>query len=133
MGMETYVGFSTGTVPPSTWLRYPRLRAEDVNYTGITLCWQRGKNRMLPYQQCLIDTFAEVADNFVLWFADPGACICSRGCDYLHVMFDATHTLSEVITPCPWRIESIEAGLLGFAPHPNLRHRIADEIPRGVR
>jgi len=137
MGMETYVGFSTGTVPPSTWLRYPRLRAEDVNYTGITLCWQRGKDQISPYQQYLIDTFAEVADNFVLWFADPGACICSHCRDYLRVMSDATHTLSEVIggrakvTPCPWWIESIEAGRSGFASHPNLRHRIAKEIPEG--
>ena len=47
MGMETHVGFSSGTVPPLTWLRYPQLRAEDVNYTGITLCWQRGKERIL--------------------------------------------------------------------------------------
>ena len=44
MGMETWVGFSTGTVPPSTSLRHPELRAEDVNYTGITLCWRRGRN-----------------------------------------------------------------------------------------
>ena len=137
MGMETHVGFSNGTVPPSTWLRYPELRAEDVNYTGITLCWQRGKERILPYQQYLIDTFADVADSFVLWFADPGACICSECRDYLRVMLDALHTLSKVIdgratvTACPWWIENIEAGRSGFASHPNLRRRIASELPEG--
>ena len=73
MGMETWVGFSTGTVPPSTWLRHPELRAQDVHYTGITLCWRRGKERILPFQEHLIDSFADVADSFVFWFADPGA------------------------------------------------------------
>ena len=137
MGMETHVGFSSGTVPPSTWLRYPQLRAEDVNYTGITLCWQRGKERITPYQEYLIDTFADVTDSFVLWFADPGACICSECRDYLRVMLDALHTLSKVIdgraavTACPWWIENIEAGQNGFAPHPNLRRRIAAELPEG--
>ena len=116
LGMETHVGFSTGTVPPATWLRYPDLRAEDVNYTGITLCWSRGKERILPYQEHLIDAFADVADSFVLWFADPGACICAQCRDYLRVMLDALHTLSEAIdgrakvTACPWWIENIEAG-----------------------
>ena len=116
MGMETHVGFSSGTVPPSTWLRYPALRAKDVNYTGITFCWQRGKDSILPYQEYLIDTFADVVDSFVLWFADPGACICSECRDYLRVMLDALHTLSIVIdgratvTACPWWIEHIEAG-----------------------
>ncbi len=137
MGMETHVGFSTGTVPPSTWLRCPELRAEDVNYTGITLCWQRGKERILPYQEYLIDTFADVTDSYVFWFADPGACICSECRDYLRVMLDALHTLSKVIdgraavTACPWWIERIEAGQNGFAPHPNLRRRIAAELPKG--
>ena len=137
MGMETHVGFSSGTVPPSTWLRYPELRAEDVNYTGITLCWQRGKDRILPYQEHLIDTFADVADSFVLWFADPGACICSECRDYLRIMLDALYTLSTIIdgraaiTACPWWIENIEAGKSGFARHPNLRRRIASELPEG--
>ena len=137
MGMETHVGFSSGTVPPLAWLRYPQLRAEDVNYTGITLCWQRGKERIMPYQEYLIDTFADVADSFVLWFADPGACICSECRDYLRVMLDALHTLSIVIdgraavTACPWWIENIEDGRNGFAPHPNLRRRIAAELPKG--
>ncbi len=137
MGMETHVGFSSGTVPPSTWLRYPELRAEDVNYTGITLCWQRGKDRILPYQEYLIDTFANVADSFVLWFADPGACICSECQDYLRIMLDALYTLSTIIdgraaiTACPWWIENIESGKSGFARHPNLRRRIASELPEG--
>ena len=137
MGMNTCVGFSTGTVPPSTWLRYPDLRAEDVNYTGITLCWQRGKAQILPYQKYLIDTFADVADSFVPWFADPGACICEQCRDYLHVIRDALDTLSEVIDgranviACPWWLEQIEAGQNGFAPHPNLRHRLAAVLPEG--
>ena len=139
MGMETYVGFSTGTVPPSVWLRFPQLRAEDVNYTGITLCWQRGKEQILPFQDYLIDTFADVTDSFVLWFADPGACVCSDCRDYLRVMMNAFSTLSDRIdgraniTLCPWWIESIEAGRLGFDSHPNLRHRLATEIPDGNR
>ena len=139
MGMETHVGFSTGTVPPSVWLRFPQLRAEDVNYTGITLCWQRGKEQILPFQDYLIDTFADVTDSFVLWFADPGACICSDCRDYLGVMMGAFCTLSDRIdgrsniTLCPWWIESIEAGKLGFDSHPNLRNQFATEIPNGSR
>jgi hypothetical protein len=52
-------------------------------------------------------------------------------------MLDALHTLSTVIdgrtaiTACPWWIENIEAGQNGFAPHPNLRRRIAAELPEG--
>ena len=137
MGMETHVGFSVGTVPPTTWLCHPELRAEDPYYTGITLCWQRGKERILPYQEYLIDTFAEAVDSFVLWFADPGACICSECRDYLRVILDSFHVLSDKIgqraklTACPWWIQRIEAGELGFAPHPNLRKRLAEEIPDG--
>ena len=138
MGMETWVGFSTGCVPPSTWLSYPELRAEDVNYTGISLCWQRGKERILPYQKYLIDYFAGVADSFVPWFADPGACICPECRDYLRVMLDALHTLSGVIggragiAACLWWMERIEAGENGFAPHPDLRRRMAAELPEGT-
>ena len=57
--------------------------------------------------------------------------------DYLRVMLGALHTLSKVIdgratvTACPWWIENIEDGRSGFAPHPNLRHRIAAELPEG--
>ena len=100
---------------------------------------QRGKDRILPYQEYLIETFADVADSFVLWFADPGACICSECRDYLRVMLDALHTLSIVIdsraaiTTCPWWIENIEAGKSGFASHPNLRRRIASEFPEGSK
>ena len=139
MGMETHVGFSTSTVPPSVWLRFPQLRAEDVNYTGITLCWQRGKEQILPFQDYLIDTFADVTDSFVLWFADPGACICSDCRNYLRVIMSAFYTLSDRIDGktnvalCPWWIESIEAGRLGFDSHPNLRHQFATEIPDGSR
>ena len=35
------------------------------------------------------------------------------------------------VTACPWWIENIEAGRSGFAPHPNLRRRIASELPEG--
>ena len=138
MGMETWVGFSTGTVPPSTWLRHPELRAEDVNYTGITLCWRRGKERILPYQEHLIDSFADVTDRFVPWFADPGACICPECRDYLGVMLDAWNTLADLIggrasaAACLWWIERIEAGQTGFAPHPDLRRRMAAELPEGT-
>ena len=138
MGMETWVGFSTGTVPPSTWLRHPDLRAEDVNYTGITLCWRRGKERILPYQEHLIDSFADVADRFVPWFADPGACTCPECRDYLGVMLDAWHTLADVIGgraaagACLWWIERMEAGQTGFSRHPDLRRRMAAELPEGT-
>ena len=139
MGMETHVGFSTGTVPPSIWLRFPQFRAEDINYTGITLCWQRGKEQILPFQDYLIDTFADVTDSFVLWFADPGACICSNCQDYFKVMMNAFYILSDRIdgrtniTLCPWWVESIEDGRLGFSSHPNLRHQLATEIPDGSK
>ena len=138
MGMETWVGFSTGTVPPSTWLRHPELRAEDVHYTGITLCWRRGRERILPFQEHLIDSLAEVADSFVPWFADPGACVCPECRDYLGVMLDSLDTLSGVIggraavAACLWWIERIEAGQTGFAPHPGLRRRLAAELPEGT-
>ena len=129
----------TGCVPPSTWLRHPGLRAEEVNYTGITFCWQRGKERILPYQEYLIDSFADVTDSFVPWFADPGACICPECQDYLPVMLDALQTLSGVvggragIAACLWWIERIEAGRNGFVPHPDLRRRMAAELPEGTK
>ena len=138
MGMETCVGFSTGTAPPSTWLRHPELRAEDVNYTGITLCWRRGRDRILPYQEHLVDSFADVTDRFVPWFADPGACTCPECRDYLGVMLDAWHTLADAIGnraaagACLWWLERIEAGQTGFAPHPDLRRRMAAELPEGT-
>ena len=53
-------------------------------------------------------------------------------------MLDALHILSTVIdgrtaiTACPWWIENIEAGRNGFAAHPNLRRRIAAELPEGT-
>ena len=138
MGMETCVGFSTGTVPPSTWLRHPELRAQDIHYTGITLCWRRGRERILPYQEHLIDSFADVTDRFIPWFADPGACICPECRDYLGVMLDSLHTLADAIGSrtavgaCLWWSEQMEAGRNGFAPHPDLRRRLAAELPEGT-
>ena len=37
------------------------------------------------------------------------------------------------ITLCPWWVESIEDGRLGFSSHPNLRHQLATEIPDGSK
>ena len=139
LGMETLVGFSSATVPPSTWLRFPELRAEEIWYTGTTLCWRRGRDRILPFQEYLIERFTDVADGFALWFADPGACICSQCRDYFAVMMDSLEVLkgktrngAELI-PCPWCVEAMEAGRLGFAPHPRLRRRIMKELPRNCR
>ena len=139
LGMETLVAFSTATVPPSTWLRFPQLRADEVAYTGNTLCWRRGRDRILPFQEYLIDRFADLADGFVVWFADPGACICPRCRDYLSVMLDSLEVLSDKIgeraelVVCPWWIEAIESGRNGFSPHRQLRQRFVKELPTNCR
>ena len=79
-----------------------------------------------------------MADSFVFWFADPGACTCPECRDYLGVMLDSLETLSDVIAgraavaACLWWIERIEAGQIGFAPHPDLRRRLAAELPQGT-
>lgn len=137
--MTTNVGFSSGTVPPSSWLKYPELRADDVWYTGITLCWKRGKERLLPYHEYIFDRFADVADSFVVWFVDPGACKCDLCRNYLPVMLDAFHTLKDRLgdraemSMSPWALKMIEEGGGGFAPHPNLSRNLSAEVPDGTR
>ena len=139
LGMTTNVGFSSGTVPHATWLRYPKLRADDIWYTGITLCWRRGRDRLLPYQEYLFDRFADVADSFVVWFVDPGACRCDLCRDYLPVMLDAFETLSDRLgdraemSMSPWALKMIEEGGGGFAPHPNLSRNLSAAVPDGTR
>jgi len=129
LGMEAYVAFSNNTAPPHVWLAHPELRATEVGYRGITLCWNRGKHQIVPYQKYIIDYFADVADGFIVWFADPGLCVCERCRDQGRVVADSLETYATYLgsrgrlTACLWWFEVMEEGKWGFKRHPGLRVR----------
>ncbi|MCC6445410.1 MAG: GNAT family N-acetyltransferase [Armatimonadetes bacterium] len=136
LGLNTCVGFSNNTVPPFLWHRYPELRAEASGFRGITFCWHRGKMKLLPLQQHLIDTFLPVADSFMLWFAEPGLCQCYACTPYSRVIFDsmaAAQSHLEGRKPLYlsfWRFAQIEQGERG-RPNPHLRARVLGVLKPG--
>ena len=137
LGLKTSVGFAGACVPPFVWQAHPEKRAEEVNYRGIHLCWQRGKEEILQFSAHLIDTFAEVADGFVVWHADPGVCICPRCCNYTPVVQDMMRTYEGLIGEraavhhCPWWIWHMEAGTGGLPKTPNIRADVFGSMKRG--
>jgi len=136
LGLKTCVGFTNNTVPPFLWHRYPELRAEGAGYKGITFCWHRGKMKLLPLQQHLIDTFVEAADGFMLWFAEPGLCDCYACSPYSRVIFDSISAVQSHLDGRKplhlslWRFLEIEKGEKG-RPNPNLRARILGTLRPG--
>ena len=83
IGLRTVVGFTFNTTPPFIYLENPEVRAVEKWYHGIDLCWTRGREQIVPFQNYIIKRFSHVTNDFALWFADPGLCLCedckSRG------------------------------------------------------
>jgi len=137
LNMKTYVGFSNNTAPPFVWLDHPDLRAQEVAYRGTALCWTRGKQTLLPFQHHLIDTFADVVDGFVLWFADPGLCVCDQCADQRRVFEDSIQTYAGQIAGraelrlCLWWMQHLVQGNLGIPPNPGLREAMLDQCQPG--
>jgi len=137
LGMKTYVAFSNNTTPPFIWLKHPELRAKEVIYKGMTLCWNRGKESLLPFSKYIIDYFADVVDGCVIWFVDPGFCACQDCNDYTSVVLDSVATFREIIGErcslhlCLWWFGAIERGIAGQPENPNLRTKVLDTIKPG--
>ena len=137
LGMKTYVAFSNNTTPTFVWLKHPELRAAEVIYRGMTLCWNRGKEAILPFSRYNIDYFADVVDGCVVWFIDPGFCACEECQDYTSVVLDSIGIIKEIIDGrcslhlCLWWFGAIERGVAGLPENPNLRAKVLDTIKPG--
>lgn len=137
LNIKTYVGFSNNTVAPFVWLGHPELRAREVWYRGSALCWSKGKGTIIKFQQHLIDTFADVADGFVLWFADPGLCVCEQCADQRSVFEDSIDTYAAHIGGraelrlCLWCLPHLVEGRLGIPANRGLREAMLDRCEPG--
>ena len=137
LNLSAHVGFAGACVPPFVWEAHPEKRAEEVNYRGIQLCWQRGKEEILPFSGHLVDTFAEVADGFILWYADPGICVCPHCRNYTPVMQDMMRTYESLVGGraevhhCPWWLSHMAEGTGGVPRTPNIRSDVLSSIKRG--
>ncbi len=102
IGLRTVVGFTFNTTPPFIYLENPEVRAVEKWYHGIDLCWTRGKEQIVPFQNYIIERFSHVTNDFALWFADPGLCLCedckSRG--DTDVMLDVIRTYRKTVYEC---------------------------------
>lgn len=76
IGLRAVVGFTFNTTPPFVYLKHPEARAVEHEYYGIGLCWTRGKELIVPFQNYIIERFSHVTNDFALWFVDPGLCLC---------------------------------------------------------
>jgi len=123
LNLETHVGFASNGVPPSVWLAHPDKRAKEIGYTGIEMCWQRGRQQILEFSGHLMDYFTPAADGFIVWYADPGLCVCDECVPYTPVMLDMMRTYEQLageraqMHHCPWWIWRM-AGDEGSAPLP---------------
>lgn len=138
LNLQTHVGFSANCVPPHVWLANPDKRATEVHYNGIHLCWQRGKDTITQFSGHLIEQFADVADGFIVWYADPGLCICEQCVPYTPVMLDIKQTYEALagdraqVHHCPWWIWHFEDGTHDPLPvTPNIRRDFLSSLPAG--
>lgn len=143
LDLETHVGFAGNCVPPSVWQAHPDKRADEIDYVGIHLCWQRGKDEILQFSEHLIDYFADVVDGFVVWYADPGLCVCDKCQPYTPVVLDQMHTYADYIGNraqlhhCPWWLwwmdggEDYPDGGHGLPISSGIRRDILGAIPSG--
>lgn len=141
-GLKTFVGFAFNTAPPSVYLRYPALRAWEGGYTGMHLCWSRGKAEILPFQTYLIEHFATVADGFFLWLLDPGLCLCPDCADQGAVLQDALETYLGRVAAVgvetrlhlmAWQLEALMRGAIaGATPDPQVASRLLARLPQGA-
>ncbi|MFO7946288.1 MAG: GNAT family N-acetyltransferase [Armatimonadota bacterium] len=137
LDLETHVGFAGNAVPPSVWLDHPDERATEVNYNGIELCWQRGKETVLEFSGHLIDYFADTADGFIVWYADPGLCACEQCVPYTPVMLDIRATYETLVDDraqvhhCPWWIWHMEQGKGDIPASPGIQHEFFNALPEG--
>lgn len=102
IGLRTVVGFTFNTTPPFIYLNHPEMRAVEQWYYGIDLCWTRGKEKIVPFQNYIIERFSHVTDDFALWFADPGLCLCEdckRQGD-TDIVLDVIRTYRKTIYEC---------------------------------
>lgn len=136
--LETHVGLAANAVPPSVWLAHPDKRAEEVGYRGIGLCWNRGRQQILEMAAGVVDQFADAADGFVIWYADPGLCICPQCTDYTPVMRDMMRTYEELVGDraqvhhCAWWIGDMADGTRPPIPHtPGIRDDIFGSMSPG--
>ncbi len=139
LNLQTHVGLACNCVPPFVYLAHADKRAEEVGYRGIELCWQRGKQEILEFSGYLIDYFAEAADGFIVWYADPGLCVCDLCVPYTPVMLDAMRTYQELVGDraqvhhCPWWIWWMagDDGPLSIPVTPNIREDIFGSMTPG--
>ncbi len=137
LNLQTHVGFAGNGVPPFVWQQQPDKRAKEVGYQGIELCWQRGREEILEFSGCLIDYFSEAADGFIVWYADPGLCVCELCVPYTPVMGEMMRTYEEVagsraqVHHCPWWIWRMEKGDHNLPRSPGIRRDIFGSISPG--
>ena len=79
IGLKTgYLIFPCQT-PTFLWYKYPHLRAkESIGYYGIDMCWTKGKNVILPFDQYFIEYMGPLIDDCIIELEDPGVCLCDK-------------------------------------------------------
>ena len=82
LGMKTWVGFLANGAPPSVWHRHAELRATEMGYRGLGLCWSRGRHEVKRFPAFLMDALADCTDGFVVWTGGPAFCACAECRDY---------------------------------------------------
>ncbi len=139
LNIETHVGIASNGVPPSVWLAHPDKRAEEVGYRGIELCWSRGKEQILHFAGHIMDYFSGAADGYIIWYADPGLCVCPQCANYTPVMQEMMRTYEGLaggraqVHHCPWWIWWMagEDNRLSIPVTPNIREDIFGSMTPG--
>ncbi len=137
-GMKTLVAFTNTAIPPHVWHERPDLRAAELLYRGVNLCWTRGSKTLLRYHRHLIDTFAPVTDGVLVWFLDPGYCKCPLCEDYVRVVRESVEAYRRLLAGrgevhvSMWGFDWVEKRPEWFRVIPDFRRQVIGTLPAGT-
>lgn len=78
LALRLQIAFAAQAVPGHVWSRQTWQRAEGSGFCAPLLCWDRGRQHILPFVARMVEHFAPQGAEFCVWAGDAGWCSCRR-------------------------------------------------------